>query len=70
MPFISDKDFDALWSAMDIRDRGAVDPVQFIVFLSACGPQFEEVYKEQAGTFRYAPQEECGMCSHKLKHVF
>jgi hypothetical protein len=51
MPFISDTDFDALWGAMDVSDRGMVDPVQFIVFLSACGPQFEQVYKEQAGMF-------------------
>lgn len=51
MTFISDKDFDALWSAMDIENTGQVDPVQFIVFLSACGPQFEEVYNEQAGTY-------------------
>lgn len=51
MTFISDEDFEALWSAMDIGDTGQVDPVQFIVFLSACGPQFEEVYNEQAGAY-------------------
>jgi hypothetical protein len=51
MTFISDKDFNALWNAMDIGDRGYVDPVQFIVFLSACGPQFEQVYREHEGMF-------------------
>ena len=45
--FISQKDFDALWHAMDIDGTGQVDAVEFIVFLSACGPQFEEVYDEQ-----------------------
>ena len=31
---------------MDIDDTGIVDPVQFIVFLSACGPEFELVYNQ------------------------
>jgi hypothetical protein len=44
MEFISEKDFDALWHAMDVDDSGEVDPVEFIVFLSACGPEFEKVY--------------------------
>jgi hypothetical protein len=45
MEFISEKDFEALWNAMDVDDKGEVDPVEFIVFLSACGPEFEKVYK-------------------------
>ena len=45
--FISDKDFDALWSAMDIDGKGRVAAVDFVVFLSACGPEFEQVYEEQ-----------------------
>jgi hypothetical protein len=44
MDFISKKDFDALWHAMDVDETGDVDPVEFIVFLSACGPEFEKVY--------------------------
>lgn len=47
MDFISDKDFDALWHAIDIDDSGQVDAIEFIVFLSACGPEFERVYREQ-----------------------
>jgi hypothetical protein len=46
MEFISEKDFDALWHAMDVDDKGEVDPVEFIVFLSACGPEFEKVYND------------------------
>jgi hypothetical protein len=44
MEFITRKDFEALWNAMDVDDKGEVDPVEFIVFLSACGPEFEKVY--------------------------
>ena len=47
MDFISEKDFDALWNAIDIDGSGEVDAVEFIVFLSACGPEFERVYEEQ-----------------------
>lgn len=47
MDFISERDFDALWSAIDIDDSGQVNAVDFIVFLSACGPEFEKVYEEQ-----------------------
>jgi len=47
MNFISERDFEALWSAMDIEGNGEVDVVEFVVFLSACGPEFEEVYEEQ-----------------------
>ena len=47
MEFISNKDFNALWNAIDIEGTGEVDAVEFVVFLSACGPEFEKVYKEQ-----------------------
>eukprot|EP00542_Grammatophora_oceanica_P007334 CAMPEP_0194067814 /NCGR_PEP_ID=MMETSP0009_2-20130614/86754_1 /TAXON_ID=210454 /ORGANISM="Grammatophora oceanica, Strain CCMP 410" /LENGTH=503 /DNA_ID=CAMNT_0038720857 /DNA_START=183 /DNA_END=1692 /DNA_ORIENTATION=- len=47
MTFISTKDFDALWAAMDVDGTGVVDPIEFFVFLSSCGPAFEEVYNEQ-----------------------
>ena len=46
MNFNSKKDFDALWNATDIDGKGEVDAVEFIVFLSACGPEFEVVYSE------------------------
>jgi hypothetical protein len=47
LEFISDRDFDALWAAMDLDNRGEVNAIDFFVFLSACGSQFEEVYHEQ-----------------------
>ena len=47
LEFISDRDFDALWDAMDIDHNGVVNAIDFFVFLSACGDQFEKVYEEQ-----------------------
>ncbi len=47
LTFLSEKDFDALWGAMDIDGKGAVDAIEFISFLSCCGSEFEEVYAEQ-----------------------
>ena len=47
LEFISDNDFDALWSAMDIDNKGEVNAIDFFVFLSACGSEVEEVYHEQ-----------------------
>ncbi len=44
--FLSDKDFDALWNAIDVDGRGVVEPLEFFVFLSICGPEFEKVYQE------------------------
>lgn len=44
--FMSDKDFEALWNAMDVDGRGVVEPLEFFVFLSMCGPEFETVYHE------------------------
>ena len=38
LDFISEKDFDALWNAMDVNGKGEVDAIEFILFLSACGP--------------------------------
>jgi hypothetical protein len=48
LDFIAEKDFDALWNAMDVNGSGEVDAVEFIVFMSACGSEFEKVYKAQA----------------------
>lgn len=47
LTFLSEKDFDALWHAMDIDGKGGVDAIEFITFLSCCGNEFEEVYAEQ-----------------------
>ena len=47
--FLSDKDFDALWNAIDVDGRGVVEPLEFFVFLSLCGPEFESVHQEISG---------------------
>jgi hypothetical protein len=48
LEFISDSDFSALWSVMDLENKGEVNAIDFFVFLSACGDEFEQVYQEQA----------------------
>jgi hypothetical protein len=47
LEFISERDFDALWTAMDPEAKGEVNAIDFFVFLSACGNEFEQVYDEQ-----------------------
>ena len=44
---ISDKDFEALWHAIDIDNSGEVDFVEFLSFLGGCGAEFDTVTKEQ-----------------------
>jgi hypothetical protein len=66
MDFISQKDFDALWSAIDIDRTGTVDPVEFIVFLSACGSEFEEVYTEHQKMPRI---ERLKLAARRLTHI-
>ena len=36
------------WSALDVDNSGEIDFVEFTVFLSSCGSEFEQVQKEQA----------------------
>ena len=48
LTFLSEDDFNALWDAMDIKRQDKIDPMEFILFLSACGPQFEQVYQQHA----------------------
>lgn len=66
MNFISESDFDALWNAMDIDDSGLVDPIEFIVFLSACGPEFEIVYREQK---RLPKSERAKLAARRLTNI-
>ena len=47
LEFVSPKDFEVLWAAMDINGTGRVDAVEFFIFLGSCGPQFEEVYEDE-----------------------
>jgi hypothetical protein len=63
---LSDGDFEALWAAMDTEGKGEVDPVEFFVFLSACGPQFEEVYNEQRSMPR---KEKIALASRRLSNI-
>ena len=44
---ISENDFDAMWDAMSGKDD-KVNAIEFFVFLSGCGDEFDEVYKEQS----------------------
>lgn len=49
---ISDKDFDALWVAMDTDSSGEVDFVEFASYLSGCGEAFDEVFQERKNMTR------------------
>jgi len=44
---MSEDDFGALFSAMDMQGRGKVSFVEFCTFLSGCGDQFDEAYEEK-----------------------
>jgi len=44
---ISEKDFDALFDAMDVKKRGKVNFVEFCAFFSACGDEVREVHAEK-----------------------
>lgn len=46
MDFMSEKDFDKLWDAMDMDGKGVVDPIDFFHFLDECKSQFKEVHEE------------------------
>ena len=48
MDFMSERDFDRLWDAMDMDGSGVVDPIDFTTFLAECGPQFKQVSREFA----------------------
>jgi hypothetical protein len=60
---ISDKDFNALWSALDIDGSGTVDFVEFCTFLSGCGEAFDEVYDQQE---KMSKQEKMKYASSRL----
>ena len=66
LEFISDRDFDALWAAMDIDNNGEVNAIDFFVFLSACGEQFEEVYEEQR---RMPKLERLKLAARRLSNI-
>ncbi len=44
---IEDKDFEALWHAIDINNSGEVDFVEFLSFLGGCGDEFDAIFQEQ-----------------------
>jgi hypothetical protein len=43
---VSDSDFEALWSAMDVDGTGEVDFLEFCTFLSGCGQEFDDVFTQ------------------------
>lgn len=46
LDFLSEKDFDRLWDAMDLHHKGTVDPLDFFSFLKECETQFQQVHGE------------------------
>jgi hypothetical protein len=66
LEFISDRDFDALWAAMDHKNKGEVCAIDFFVFLSACGHEFEEVYQEQMAMPK---TERIKWAAHRLSNI-
>jgi len=51
---MSESDFDAMWTAIDVNNSGEVDFIEFCTFLSGCGAEIEEVYNEQRKMSRAA----------------
>lgn len=66
LTFLSEKDFDALWGAMDIDGKGEVDAIEFITFLSCCGSEFEEVYAEQQ---KLSKMERLKFAARRLENI-
>merc|ERR1712037_399470 len=60
---ISNKDFEALWCAIDLDNSGEVDFVEFLAFLGSCGTEFESVNKEQQ---RMTHEEKLKFASKRL----
>mmetsp|Transcript_11344 Transcript_11344/g.23928 ORF Transcript_11344/g.23928 Transcript_11344/m.23928 type:complete len:493 (-) Transcript_11344:54-1532(-) len=44
---MDDKDFEAMWTVLDVHNTGEIDFVEFTVFLSSCGEEFDAISKEQ-----------------------
>ena len=66
MGTLSDSDFEALWGAIDMDGSGSVDAVEFFVFLSGCGDEFESVYKEQS---KMTKEEKISFASQRLSKI-
>lgn len=66
LTFLSEKDFDALWGAMDIDGKGEVDAIEFITFLSCCAGEFEEVYAEQQ---KLSKMERLKFAARRLENI-
>ena len=69
LEFISDSDFNALWAAMDVDNNGEVNAIDFFVFLSACGSQFEEVFHEQQGLTKKERLDAAARRLSKINHT-
>ena len=66
LDFLSEKDFDRLWETLDMDGKGVVDPIDFVTFLSECGPQFKEVYNEYAALPKL---EKMKLSQRRLTHI-
>jgi len=44
---VSEKDFNVMWTIMDVDGNNEVDFIEFISFLAACSEEFDETYTEQ-----------------------
>jgi hypothetical protein len=67
---ISEKDFDALFEAMDIQNRGKVNFVEFAGFMSECADEVREIAKETPkNTGRMSPEERLQAASLRLSTI-
>eukprot|EP00934_Nitzschia_sp_Nitz4_P009048 Nitzschia sp. Nitz4//scaffold15_size197535//83649//88038//NITZ4_001578-RA/size197535-augustus-gene-0.208-mRNA-1//1//CDS//3329537715//9038//frame0 len=44
--YLADRDFEALWGALDIDQRNMVDPAEFIEYMGICGPDSDRLNAE------------------------
>lgn len=66
MEFMTDNDFERLWTLLDIDNTGQVDPIDFISFLKDCAPQFQEVHKEYS---TLPKSERLKLASRRLSNI-
>ena len=69
---VEEKDFELLWAVMDADKSGEVDAVQFCVYLSCCGNEFEKVHGELAKMTKsqkvqFASQRICSLSKGELE---
>ncbi|KAL7528881.1 hypothetical protein ACHAWF_002750 [Thalassiosira exigua] len=63
---MSERDFNALFDAMDIKGRGKVNFVEFCAYMSSCSDEIREVAGEGKGEGRMSADERLEAASMKL----